>query len=162
MKTEWTADEQRAHRDLWCAALESGEFPHGRGQLRSPRTGHYSVLGMACEIFRRQTGLGQWYDEYRPGGIGSFGLSRRDEKATVLPDIVRRYFGLRHADGGYGPLHDRPPASASLLPPKQDPWQSLLRLDNIDKLFLGDIALVIWGEPEGLIDNGEHSSSEGG
>lgn len=44
-------------------ALKSGEFTQGRLVLRSPN-GNWCCLGVLCELYRRDTGNGEWKGEY--------------------------------------------------------------------------------------------------
>ena len=47
----------------WVAALKSNEFEQGRFRLRRQDTECYCVMGVACELYRRETGRGEWVDE---------------------------------------------------------------------------------------------------
>lgn len=80
-------------RDKWIAALESGEFPQGKGALRSDRG--YCCLGVACEVYRRETGIGEWV----PGdGAWVFKITGYYESA-ILPLSLVEVFGLKDQYG---------------------------------------------------------------
>lgn len=88
---------------LWIEALKSGEFKRGRLGLCLQERGEtgtettYCCLGVACEVFRRETGLGRW-----GGGGGRRGVRVEYVKfhlagthnTTGMPDIVAAWFGL--------------------------------------------------------------------
>lgn len=44
----------------WIAALRSGEFTQGSGALRRADTDRFCCLGVLCELYRRDTGQGEW------------------------------------------------------------------------------------------------------
>lgn len=46
-------------RDLWVNALLSGEYRRNRHRLKDP-DGSYCPLGVLCELYRQQTGVGEW------------------------------------------------------------------------------------------------------
>ena len=74
-------------------ALRSGEFKQAKGALR---TGDgFCCLGVACETYRRITGVGEWED--CEGGDMRF-LS--DTK--LLPPRVREFFGFSDHCGTFG------------------------------------------------------------
>jgi hypothetical protein len=52
-------------KELWTAALDSGEFKQGEGVLRSVHgeVSQFCCYGVLCEIYHRQTGLGKWITE---------------------------------------------------------------------------------------------------
>ena len=89
------------------AALRSGEFEQGRGQLR--RYNSYCCLGVMCEVYRRETGRGEWIDGW------TFEMEDRMANAS-LPFPVREWVGLRGGSGEYGSktsLTDRNDAGVS-------------------------------------------------
>ena len=79
----------RENIDKWIAALRSGEFKQGRGQLLT-NYGGYCCLGVACEVYRRENG-GEWIDKE----IGS-GETQKEFKgsAAVLPVEVEDWLGI--------------------------------------------------------------------
>lgn len=49
--------------ELWVKALRSGEYEQARGKLRVTRDSgdaFYCCLGVLCDLYRVQTGLGEW------------------------------------------------------------------------------------------------------
>lgn len=81
----------------WVQALESGQFHQGRGSLRIG--GSYCCLGVACELYRRETGQGEW--RVIPGdGTYDFHVNGISEHA-ILPPIVKNWLGLLESSGGY-------------------------------------------------------------
>jgi hypothetical protein len=79
----------------WVDALRSGEFKQGYGQLRDETFNNeyrHCCLGVACEVFRRETGRGAWTDS------NDFVVHHEDENLEVasshLPPSVIRWFGL--------------------------------------------------------------------
>lgn len=45
---KYTEEELEDHRELWCQALESGEYPQTCGRLQN--LGGYCCLGVACDV----------------------------------------------------------------------------------------------------------------
>jgi hypothetical protein len=86
-------------RDALVAALRSGEFPQGRERLRTE--GGFCCLGVACEVYRLNTGKGAWTDD--ADGYIVFATDP-DFSAMWLPDGVAEYYGIAR-DGGF-PLID--------------------------------------------------------
>lgn len=118
------------HARAWVAALRSGEFKQGHNTLRSrgedgPR---HCCLGVACELYLRETGSGRWDgDEFLAGG---------DVGVGVLPRHVQGWIGLGSASGLL------PLTSTGL-------WDSLTK-HNDDGESFDLIAALIESEPEGL------------
>lgn len=78
-------DEQKEHVRLWVAALRSGEFKQGRDMLRSNNA--YCCLGVACEIYRRETQNAEWR-----GSMFVAGAAGRS--STALPKLVVDWLGV--------------------------------------------------------------------
>ncbi len=91
-------------RQLWLAALRSGEFRQCKNQLCDGEK--YCCLGVACEVFRlhepeqnmlkieptlTQNNDGRW--KYSIGG---------HESGGVLPDEVKAWLGMKTPDGFLG------------------------------------------------------------
>ncbi len=48
---------------LWLEALRSGEYTQGRNSLKrevGPDAARHCCLGVACEVYKRETGEGEW------------------------------------------------------------------------------------------------------
>lgn len=56
--THRMTDENREHIQAWVAALRSGKFDQAQKSLKTE--GGHCCLGVACEIFKEQTGRGEW------------------------------------------------------------------------------------------------------
>lgn len=87
----------------WLRALRSGKYAQTRGTLKADDG--YCCLGVACDVYRKETGEGEWQDAGQ-----SAGEPARRRYAFVLPDDrdegtlptkVAKWFGLRTVDGGY-------------------------------------------------------------
>ena len=125
----WTPEEQKQHRADWCAALESGDYQQAHMGLRDDRG--FCCLGVACDVFFRKTGQGEWRRKRLATVTGSsYTLSR---SSSVLPDRIRHYFGLRTPTGDYG-------------------TQSLTGLNDTEKWTFADIAEIIRSTPPGLTE----------
>ena len=98
---------------LWVEALRSGKYQQGRRALRT-LDNKYCCLGVACEVYREQTGDGDWReaDEYV-----SFHPSEGNKGTALLPSAVQKWFGLRESPFvGHDPLtylNDREGCSVS-------------------------------------------------
>lgn len=75
----------------WTGALRSGEFEQGRLRLRTGDT--YCCLGVLCELYRRETGKGQWLQVVN-GGTYYFEAAPDVTSMMYLPGPVRRWAGL--------------------------------------------------------------------
>jgi hypothetical protein len=73
-------------RDLWVAALRSGDYKQGRGQLR--KNDRYCCLGVLCDLHRIETGLGKWIVDTYKTDKSAAGI--RD----YLPQTVVQWAGL--------------------------------------------------------------------
>ncbi len=71
------------------AALRSGEFPQDTGLLRTPEG--WCCLGVACEVYRRETGQGRW-EECSVGF--KFVLDSGDSRVELLR-AVADWYGFR-------------------------------------------------------------------
>jgi hypothetical protein len=92
----------RRIRDMWVAALRSGEFKQGRGWLRQAEPNlpempdAFCCLGVLCELYRRETGEGVWakkavgQDTY-PRGEFSFHLSPLSYSDSLTPAEVAEW-----------------------------------------------------------------------
>ena len=122
----WTAEEQKQHRADWCAALESGDYQQAHMGLRDDRG--FCCLGVACDVFFRKTGQGEWRRKRL-----AYVTPSNEIEGSVLPRVVRHYFGLRTEVGDYG-------------------TQSLTGLNDTEKWEFADIAEIIRSAPPGLIE----------
>lgn len=76
---------------LWVAALRSGEYQQGMGQLKTK--GGFCCLGVLCDLAAKE-GVGYW-NPYEP-------IFETDEggAATFLPDAVQAWAGLPAGNPG--------------------------------------------------------------
>lgn len=81
-------------RELIVAALRSGEFYQAHGALK--RGNSYCCLGVMCEIFRRETGKGEWITREASPLIRESDAFVIDGDLTfpsTLPPAVREWLG---------------------------------------------------------------------
>ena len=79
-------------RRLWVEALRSGEYKQGDGRLKYDNK--LCVLGIACDLYAKNTGQGRWEDD-------SFYVSSDDYGYEgCVPSEVMDWLGLRDEDGG--------------------------------------------------------------
>jgi len=81
--------------EKWVEALESGEFEQTEGALREGDS--YCCLGVACEVFRRETGRGRWVNP-EWGGPLEFRMEDgpfEEGSVAVMPVAVARYFNIQ-------------------------------------------------------------------
>lgn len=96
-------------KKLWIEALRSGEYQQGTNWLKSTEQGNdsYCCLGVLCELFRVETGQGEWIEqdkfwfEFDVNGSNS---------AAVLPAPVMTWAGI----GDRNPLLGRTKAASNL------------------------------------------------
>lgn len=75
-------------------ALRSGEFKQIKGKIKSDE-GH-CCLGVACEVFKKETGTGNWIQvNSLPGARIEFRMNLDDWSAgDYLPVAVRDWYGF--------------------------------------------------------------------
>jgi len=117
----------------WNAALKSGEFEQARGQLKT-EDDHFCCLGVACELYRRETGQGEWEQHADDRSIVEF---RLDEEFVggILPPRVQSWLGLREPAGAYYDEYHS---------------QNCLTADNDAGYTFDRIATIVESEPDGL------------
>src|SRR5688572_668760 len=71
----------------WVEALRSGEFQQGKDSLR-PKPDAFCCLGVACEVFRRETGKGEWAAIHSDM---TFVASDASSSADLLPTAVAEW-----------------------------------------------------------------------
>lgn len=92
--------------ELLIEALRSREYKQARGVLgmgalknRSPEC--FCVLGLACEVYRQETGKGQWVPDTRLRQLQRVKYYFRAEEGRPrllfdLPEEVMDWYGLQH------------------------------------------------------------------
>jgi hypothetical protein len=78
-------------KQLLVDALRSGKYEQTHGTLRDAEECSFCVLGVACELFRQEAGLGEWTSD------GAFRIAK-EEETDGLPGVVQDWFGF----DGYG------------------------------------------------------------
>jgi hypothetical protein len=81
----------RAERiELLARALESGRFKQGTGRLKISRGDEefFCCLGVACEIYRQESGVGYW------SASGMF-VTPKDGSALHIPTDVFEWYGFQ-------------------------------------------------------------------
>ena len=80
-------------QDALIEAMTSGESTQARGSLRYDDG--FCCLGVACDIYQKKTGNGQWVEINREDGHTSWAFDVGDERETAgLPDEVYHAFGF--------------------------------------------------------------------
>jgi hypothetical protein len=116
----------------WVEALRSGEFKQAQRKLRRS-DGTFCCLGVACELYRRECGEGEWVGVADENYL-EFDVS--DERTELgLPKSVKDWLGLNSPEGEF--KHKR--AGRTWLTVKNDQGASF-----------EEIAALIETEPEGL------------
>lgn len=122
----------------WVQALRSGEYKQGIGALKGlNKDGEqtYCCLGVACDIYAKETGLA-W--EVRLDGSNRFYFLG---KTGLLPYEVQKWLGLKTDDGLY----------RKFSPDDHYGCTRTLTGDNDGSRFtFEEIASLIESEPEGL------------
>lgn len=154
MKKEWTPDEQKKHREIWCEWLESGNYAQVRKALKDyVRTGElgYCCLGIGCLVYKEVTGEGEWVDvdcdsAFRAGVLEDDQRAEKqeqyDQSDTGLPLAVKDFFGLESTHGAYQEYQGETLENKST---------SLVWLNDRNGYDFKAIAKVIREEPPGLI-----------
>lgn len=116
----------------WVAALRSGEYQQGMDALRDGD--RFCCLGVACDVYRKATGDGEWTDMV-------FSVDRGDWdewSSASLPDAVRKWIGLQTA---FGDWDATPENEFGCLSGANDSGEPFAK-----------IADIIESEPEGLFE----------
>ena len=79
-------DTQKDRLRLLVAALRSGDYTQAVGQLRTDEG--YCCLGVACDVFHRETDNGFWSQDYKGGSWFFYGNS------YTMGVRVYEWFGL--------------------------------------------------------------------
>lgn len=107
-----------ANAKKWLAALRSGEFPQTQGHLRDHKG--YCCLGVACEVYRRETGRGRWDEKlsqdmrYLKFNVPPEAECGRMGFGTALPNEVKNWLGLADRAGSYQPEGTLMPSSLAM------------------------------------------------
>lgn len=130
----YSKEEQKKNRAKWVAALRGGEYEQCRGSLRKDCT--FCVMGVALDVFHKETGIGRWHSEIYEKGIQSFQLhADKHSKTFTLPLEVQDFYGLTDDVGTYV---------------DNESESSLTELNDYDGKGLQELADFIESEPEGL------------
>jgi hypothetical protein len=78
---------------LWVKALESGQYKQTRATLHDKNG--YCCLGVACEVFKKATGRGQW-TRWKGFVVGN------QHSDVYLPRNVGAWFGFENIDPQLG------------------------------------------------------------
>ncbi len=93
-------------------ALRSGEFQQGKSMLHNVHNDTYCCLGVACEVYRRETGDGEWEGSGRSPGAEANKYDRFLGADLCLPVKVAEWYGLIDPDV------DGPPMGVNSISPK--------------------------------------------
>lgn len=77
--------------ELLVAALRSGDYRQGREKLRT--ADGFCCLGVACDLFKKETGGGEWHK--RLDGVFYFNFDSESDEYYLIP-AVRNWFGFKH------------------------------------------------------------------
>jgi hypothetical protein len=87
----------------WLAALRGGEYQQSHGALKrisDDGSEQYCPLGILCELYRAETGAGEWVDgctAWRSGNVLDFKVGKGVSDAGVHP-LVAEWAGLKSND----------------------------------------------------------------
>jgi len=112
--------------EKWVAALESGEYKRGKGELKTWQ-GRFCCLGVLCDIHAKET-AGKWNREM--GGSWQY-----RESTVILPDTVQSWAGMK-TDSGWTldkELYKTPTVA----------YDSLANINDKTRLSFKDIAEII-------------------
>ena len=84
-----------AVKELWVAALESGDYVQGTGMLKNT-CGGFCCLGVLCELYRREVGGGWRLEE--ENDLVVFADTDGGTDYEVCPDGVASWAGLDKKD----------------------------------------------------------------
>jgi hypothetical protein len=125
---------------LWVDALRSGKYEQGTGVMKDGE--EFCCLGVACEVYRLETGTGQW--NKIPHGQRRWATNTTEEFFgywAILPPEVSNWLGIAS--------HNVPEDSV----PENSSQADLYKM-NDDGTSFAEIADYIESEPEGLFVGG--------
>lgn len=76
----------------WVAALRSGKYKQGMASLH--RDDKYCCLGVACDVYRKETKKGKWLSSPEHQGHVFRADNAGDERYGYLPRAVAAWFGM--------------------------------------------------------------------
>lgn len=122
----------------WVEALRSGEFTQAQRTLQTKEQ-EYCCLGVACELYRRETGEGEWIERFDVSLTGLYFApgNKRHGSNSFLPPVVQEWIGLNGAAGEFDDSDIN------------DDSTTLAEMNDEGNTF-DQIATVIEQEPEGL------------
>ena len=77
-------------RDMLVEALESEKYEKGKSYLRN--NDEFCCLGIACDLYMKETGKGKWVESSINPNIYAF-RTETDEENTILPTEVAEWLG---------------------------------------------------------------------
>lgn len=81
--------------EKWIEALTSGKYKQGKGQLRNSND-EYCCLGVLCDLYRKETGDGEWADSHKNYQSVFF-----DGSPYSLPEKVIDWAEMKSKSGVY-------------------------------------------------------------
>lgn len=130
----------------WLDALRSGDYEQGKSALRSGD--QYCCLGVACEVYRKETGQGEWQGRELAGGVTSIWAFRDGyDESSLLPSRVREWLGIKTVSANF----NRPVLGNGTDDPCYTCY-TLTDLNDCGDYTFTDIADFIETKPEGLFD----------
>ncbi len=117
-------------------ALRSDEFTQTTNRLKDRVTGGMCCLGVACEVYRRETGRGRWI-AFGLYGADSF-MVEGETAINFMPSYVASWLGLREHEARKDPAIGRQPGGvviyASYANDELD-WNFSKIADGFQELF---------------------------
>lgn len=89
---------------IWSKGLESGEFKRTKYALRSGDC--YCPLGVLCEIYRKETGGGEWLLQATEERFEFMTYADSESSCTILPPLVREWAGIHSAVVSFPPFQN--------------------------------------------------------
>lgn len=77
----------------WIVALKSGNYTQTTSRLK--KEGRYCVLGVLCDLYKKETGEARWE------GSLFYGKEDKLASASELIQEVQEWAGIKTADGTY-------------------------------------------------------------
>ena len=91
-------DQQKENVKLWLAALRSGEYDQQQAVLKNGFG--YCCLGVACDVYRKQTGKGNWIDTTDSRGGFTFDTGDVYNNVEIIDSpAIREHFGFDDVSG---------------------------------------------------------------
>jgi|TARA_R110000765_G_scaffold340353_1_gene430437 hypothetical protein len=144
----------------WVAALRSGEYDQGTDGLQTE--GGYCCLGVACDLYMKETGNGEWLppalwesgdsdepeanaDKFYAFKVNTPSMYEPRTESFILSPVVQGWLGLTTSDGAYKGDSTAKPFSLTTMNDRGESFQAIAdTIENYDKELFDNDSEIDW------------------